>query len=94
MNWLAVLVVTVVGVGGPHGVAPSRLANATVTVSQGGKVIASARSGRLRLRVHPGVYRVSARLVPPGVRRVQQCESRSVRVTRGTRSVTLGCSIK
>jgi hypothetical protein len=94
MSWLPILIVTAVGVGGPHGVAPARLANATVTVSRNGRLIASTTKGRLRLHVRPGVYRVSARLVPPSVSRVQQCESRSLRVSSGTRSVTLGCSIK
>jgi hypothetical protein len=94
MHWLPILVVTAVGVGGPHGVPPRRLPNATVTVSAHGRLIAGTRSGRLRVHVRPGLYTVSARLVAPDVSRAQQCESRTVRVTRAGRSVTLGCSIK
>ena len=94
MGALTLLVVTAIGIGGPPGVPPARIANARVIVRHYGRLLASSRSGRVRVRVRPGLYRVEAELVPPAVSRVERCQARTVRLGRTPRRVELGCSIK
>ena len=107
---LALLIVTVLTGGGPALAKPSRLEDGVVTVTNSpqcgvvtgyvcnpppSSVIASSRSGKVKVRVRPGVYFVSAALLPPDVTPGQTCEEKPVRVRRGrTTRVYLYCSIK
>ena len=94
MNALTLLVVTAIGIGGPPGAPPSRIANARVVVKRDGRLVASSRSGRVRARLRRGLYRVEAELVPPAVARVQHCQAETIRLGTSARSIRLGCSIK
>jgi hypothetical protein len=87
----SLLIVIVLGGGGPHGARPSRLADAVVKVTHAGRFVASGRSGRLDRRLAPGTYRVSAALQPPGV---LPCQSRTVVLRAGrTAHVRLFCTL-
>jgi hypothetical protein len=94
------LLVTVVAGGGPpqrsgESATPKPLANATVRVWRESdhhfKFIARAESGRLRMRVRPGDYRIDARLssTPGSQGPPQKCESRTLHVGRSRRNVVV-----
>ncbi len=98
---IGLLIVTVIGVGGPRVAQPHALPNATVSVEP---ALWTARShpaplrfrvnrqGRIVLHPHPGRYRVSAALLdssPP-----VWCSSRTVIMTGKTQRVRLTCSIR
>jgi hypothetical protein len=85
------LIITVVGVGGPPRPAPTPpdvLANGAITVVHGGHVVATTETGRLRRHVRPGDYEISAAL--PSI----QCQRRHVVVKRRVVRLTLNCSIE
>jgi len=87
---LAVLAVTVFGFGGPHGIAPSELSNANISVSRGGHMIASTHElGNMALRLRPGAYVVSATLSAGG----SGCKAQSIQVRHSRRDVKVACSI-
>jgi hypothetical protein len=92
---LAVLIVTVLGGGGPPGFPPKRLVDGTSKVSRNGVVVASTNTGRLSVHLRAGTYLVSAALLPPDVTPEEKCEERSVRLKRGhTTRINLYCSIR
>jgi len=93
MNLLAILVVTVLTSGGPHNAKPIRIRNGVIHVVRNGAVIASAKSGKLKVHLKPGLYRVSGS--SPDILQGRTCQVRSVRLRRGhTTRVNLYCSIK
>lgn len=99
MSALALLVVTVLGAGGPHGAKPSLLANGVIRVTQqaectgvmdrpckppGPRTVARSNSGKLRVYLRAGRYQLSASLVPHGVGTIRQiCEAKGVQLKRG-----------
>lgn len=88
----ALLIVTVLGGGGPHAVPQHRLENGVIEVRRDGALIASSTTGQLERRLKPGLYRVSSRLSPRGV---LPCETTWVRLRSGhTARVHLYCSIR
>jgi hypothetical protein len=90
---LAILVVTVMGAGGPHKVQSFRLTDGVIHVAHSGVTVASSKSGRLKVRLQPGRYLVSAALQPPNPSR--PCEVKSVRLKPGqTTRLSLHCSIR
>jgi hypothetical protein len=90
---MALLIVTILGGAGPHRVSPFRLTDGVVKVSHNGVVVARAKSGRLKVHLRPGWYRVSASLLPPNPSR--PCEVRSVQLKRErTARLNLSCMIK
>jgi len=89
----ALLIVTVLTSGGPRGSKPQQLGDGVIQVSRNGKVIASARSGRLMRYLKPAVYRVSGSSAR--VMQGRTCEVKSVRLHRGhTTRLNVYCSIK
>jgi hypothetical protein len=107
MKLLILLIVTVVGSGGPSSVQrsgrPDILGNSSITVSRhvksGMKVVAKSRDGHLRAHLRPAVYTIEAILhdSPPGPQQhLPNCEPKTIRLTRGprTRNVDIYCSIK
>jgi hypothetical protein len=104
MNPLPLLVVTVLGAGGPPSLArehlPIPLSNSTITVSRDvaarARPIASSAGGRISLRLPPGLYTVSALLHDePGMPQRRNCEAKTVRLRRAGRPllIELHCSI-
>jgi hypothetical protein len=86
----AMLIVAVLGVGGPKGTRPFPIVNANVTVSANGKAIGGSAVGNLALWLRPGTYIVRAALA--GVPR--PCQSRTVRLRyRRKVTLTLTCSV-
>jgi hypothetical protein len=83
----ALLIITVLGVGGPPGVASRPIKNASVRITHNGKLIGRSHTGSLRVRVSPGPYQASAALE-------RACQTRRVAVKHDTVKVTLYCSIK
>ena len=95
MKLLPLLIVTVLGVGGPRVNRPSRLADGVITVTRSGRTIASSKRGRLERRLPPGRYRVSGALLPPDVAPGRICQVKWVELARGhTTDIDLYCSIK
>ena len=99
MHLLPLLIVTVLGSGGPPGLThregPPFLPNSTITVRRHGEVVASSDNGRIRLRLRPGVYTLGALLHDePGVP-LPNCETKTIRLWRARRArhVDLYCSI-
>lgn len=93
------LVVTVLGVGGPHSATPSMLSNAHVVVTRGAPAhtVATSSSGRLQARLRPGLYSVVALLEDEPLGPPRFCEATAVSVQlrqTGTRRLKLRCSIK
>jgi hypothetical protein len=99
MNYaLALLTVTLLNVGGPHGVKPVRVTNGVIEVTQArgcGDVahcisarperIALSRSGRLKVQIPRGRYSVSGRV------RGRSCETKSIQVKKARATITLYC---
>jgi hypothetical protein len=81
------LIVTVLGGGGPVDQSNRPIKNAAIRVTHDGKLVGRSQTGSLRLRVRPGVYNTTAALE-------RNCESKRVSARRGTVKVTLYCSIK
>lgn len=97
---LLVLMVTVLGIGGPPAEPPSRLLNATVAVTRGApaRTVAESADGRLSVRLRPGLYTVVATLDEGPLRSPRFCEATAINVQRQhqarIRRLTLDCSIK
>jgi hypothetical protein len=97
---LALLIVTVIGVGGPPG-HPRPLRNATVFYKRGQlppgysylppPPLKTDKRGRVEIRLSPGAYRIKAGLGPLGQR---PCSSRTVTMTGKTQRVRLTCQIR
>lgn len=93
-----ILVITVLGVGGPPAASPSRLQDATVTVTRGtpARTVAASPDGRLTVHLRPGLYAVVAAL--RGQSEPRFCEAAAIEIQRERRAtvrhLTLRCSIK
>jgi hypothetical protein len=96
MPLATLLTITVLGIGGPPNVQPTRLANATIALSRHGRRLATSETGQLKARVKPGTYTAVAFLRDEPGKPPNFCEAKSVPVKRwrGRMSVTLRCSIK
>jgi hypothetical protein len=94
------LIITVLGVGGPRSHQPSRLGNATVAVRRvaPSRAVAASANGKLEVRLGPGLYTLVAMLNDEPGARPAFCEATAVAVprTRGraTRHISMYCSIK
>jgi hypothetical protein len=90
------LIVTVLGGGGPSNFPPSRLVDTTIVLRQNSQTVATSYNGRLEKRLARGTYQLESfgRFHPEGGE-PETCESRTVHITRksGRRSVSLYCSI-
>ena len=96
---LTLLIVTVLGGGGPPGVKPHRLADSVITVTKeaecGGVTaghpcsppgpfpVARSSSGKLTVHLRPGAYHVRAAVLTPDGFPGQTCQEKPVRVRRG-----------
>jgi hypothetical protein len=106
VNLAAILIVTVLGVGGPRYAKPAPLKNATIIVRR--EIVCAAPSpahcdppaaqrvgsgkGKLKIDLAPGGYRVESTLHQSDI---PLCAFRQVRLSSGeTRHLTLRCSIK
>lgn len=92
------LIITVLGIGGPHGAPPSSL-NAMVTVTRGtpARTVAESSNGRLSAQLRPGLYTVVALLDAEPLGPPRFCEATAINVHRQhprIRRLTLYCSIK
>jgi hypothetical protein len=106
VNLAAILIVTVLGIGGPHHARPAPLKNATIIIRReiacadpspahcnppAAKRVGSGK-GKLKIDLAPGSYRVEATLHPSDI---PLCALRQVRLSSGeTRHLTLHCSIR
>ena len=91
---LVLLTVTVLGIGGPPGAAPSRLPNATITVGHKGETVAAGTDGHLEVKLEPGVYSVIARLADEPGKPPSICHTTTIRLAHLTRHLEMGCSIE
>jgi len=93
-----ILVITVLGVGGPPAASPSPLGDAAVIVTRGtpAQTVAASTDGRLTVRLRPGLYAVVASLLGQPEQRF--CEAAAIQIHRErrvtVRHLTLRCSIK
>jgi hypothetical protein len=94
------LIVTVLGVGGPSATVPARLPNATVAVTHGApaQTLSETSNGELSVRLRPGLYTVVAMLKSEAVGSPRFCEATAISVRRQprarTRRLTLYCPTK
>lgn len=84
---LTLLMITVLGFGGPPGTTPSVLPNGRITLSRHNHVVATASHGRLSRRVRPGTYTVASS-VPRTA-----CQTRTVKVTHRRMHIQLRCAL-
>jgi hypothetical protein len=104
---LTLLIVMVVGVGGPHNHVRKKrldvLTNSTITVSRyarsGAKVIATSDNGLLKVHLGSGLYKIDAVLhdmAPGETEHLPNCESKTVQFNHGKHRqvIALSCSIK
>jgi hypothetical protein len=90
MSALPLLIVAVMGAGGPRHSHPVRVADAVVTISRDHKPVATSSVGNLALRLPPSTYTVQASLTPG-----HPCEVRTVHLApKRARQVLLHCPIK
>lgn len=88
---LKLLIVTVLGVGGPHGFPPPPIPHALVQVARHWHPVAhgyTGPKGRYHVRLRRGHYRVRASLEG------RPCEARAYTQTRHVGHLTLYCPIK
>ncbi len=94
MNLLPLLIVTVLGIGGPPHHPPSRLTDGVITVRHDGHMVTHSTTGRLERRLHSGRYRVSGTL-PERAAVGRNCEVKWVQLHRGhTDRIEIYCQIK
>lgn len=94
------LIVTILGIGGPHGARPARLSDATVLVTRGApaQTVATSTNGRLKVRLRPGLYTVVALLLDEPLRPPRFCEATALKVKQAQRArveqLALACGVK
>jgi hypothetical protein len=94
------LIVTVIGAGGPRAALPARLPNATVAVTRGApaRTLAEASNGELSVHLRPGLYTLVATLKSEPLGPPRFCEATAINVQRQrharTRRLTLYCPTK
>ncbi len=100
---LTTVIVTVIGVGGPHGVPPQKLSGAVVRVTYPGvarqplRQKRTDRDGRLSFRLlGPGTYKLWASLMAPQASPTLPCQMRTISIGRraGIQRVSLHCAIR
>jgi hypothetical protein len=96
---LSLLVVTVLGVGGPRAAASHGLPGATVRVTENDargplRIARTDASGKVGLKLKSGVYRVQALLTSPKAVPAVPRTTKVVRISRDGQGVSLLCSIR
>ncbi len=93
---LILLIVTVLGVGGPPGLRLENsdvLPNATITVVHKGKTVADSTGGELSVKLKPGIYSVIAKLADEAGKPPNLCETTTIDLKRTTKRLKMECSI-